>query len=992
MADDPADNLDEKDEEFEALDGAVNSGDNGAEVDVIRVSGMYEEWFLDYASYVILERAVPHVNDGFKPVQRRLLHSLKELDDGRYNKVANVVGNTMKYHPHGDASIADALVALGQKELLIDTQGNWGNTLTGDRAAAPRYIEARLSKFALEVVFNPKTTEWQLSYDGRNKEPVTLPVKFPMLVAQGVEGIAVGLSCKILPHNFIEIIDASVNYLQGRKTKIYPDFMGGGMVDVSNYNDGLRGGKIRVRAKISAIDKKTLLISEIPFGTTTTSLIDSILKANDKGKIKIKKIEDNTSEFCEIQVHLAPGVSPDKTIDALYAFTDCEVSISPNAVIIEEDKPRFVTISEILQQNVEHTKDLLQLELEIKKRELEEQWHFSSLEKIFIENKIYIDFDGKTYDEAIEVTHKLLKPHIKHLKRAVTDEDVKKLLEIRMRRITKHDADKADTFIAQLEEELAKVQHSLDNLIEFAIDYFKGLKKRYSEGKERKTEIKSFETIVRSKVAVANVKLYVNKAEGFAGTSLRKSDSEFVCDCSDIDDIIVIRKNGEMMVSKISDKAFFGKDILYINVWKKGDTRTIYNLIYFDGKSKYSMVKRFAVTSITRDKAYHISAGNPGSKIHYMSVNRNGEAEVVRVVLRQKPKIKNLKFDFDFAEINIKGRGAKGNILTKNLVHKIELKEQGVSTLSARKIWWDDTVSRLNADGRGSLVGEFKAEDKIVAIMDDGTYRMYPQSLNTHFEEHMIILDKFDPEQVFSMVHYDGEKGQHFVKRFVLEPSEKVQSLLTDHEDSKLDIISKHTFPVVKVEFDKRSSNRSPEIVELHDFIAVKGYKALGNRLSADKVKQVTELDPLPEPEKPKTEETSSEEIEGTNAEQSNSGNEKNEGSESPQSNAKPQATEVKEAPEKKAPKAAEKKVEHKEIEKPGVKKSATKKATTKKAKPKEEKNKKEEAKEEKPTSENKSKPKTEPTKKADSKPKKKGDDDDDDIPPEGPVQITLEL
>ncbi|MDB0058348.1 DNA gyrase/topoisomerase IV subunit A [Salibacteraceae bacterium] len=972
MSEDSTDNIDEKDEEFEALDSDTDIGDGG-EDDVIRVSGMYKEWFLDYASYVILERAVPHVNDGFKPVQRRILHSLKELDDGRYNKVANVVGNTMKYHPHGDASIADALVALGQKELLIDTQGNWGNTLTGDRAAAPRYIEARLSKFALEVVFNPKTTNWQLSYDGRNKEPITLPVKFPMLLAHGVEGIAVGLSCKILPHNFIEIIEASINFLQGRKTKIYPDFLGGGMVDVSNYNDGLRGGKIRVRAKISAIDKKTLLISEVPFATTTTSVIESILKANDKGKIKIKKIEDNTSEFCEIQVLLATGVSPDKTIDALYAFTDCEVSISPNAVIIEDDKPRFVTISEILQLNVDHSKDLLKLELEIRKGELEEQWHFSSLEKIFIENKIYIDFDGKTYDEAIEVTHKLLKPHIKHLKRAITDEDVKRLLEIRMRRITKHDADKADNFITQLEEELAQVQHHLDNLVEYAIDYYKGLKKRYSEGKERKTEIKSFETIERSKVAVANVKLYVNMAEGFAGTSLKKSDSEFVCDCSDIDDIIVIRKSGEMMVSRISDKAFFGKDIAYINVWKKGDNRTIYNLIYFDGKSKYSMVKRFAVTSITRDKEYHVSAGAPGSKIHYMSVNRNGEAEVVKVLLRQKPKIKNLKFDFDFTEIGIKGRSAKGNILTKNLVHKIEIKEEGISTLGARKIWWDDTVSRLNADERGKLVGEFKAEDKIVAIMDDGSYRMYPQSLNTHFEENMIIIEKFDPEQVFSLVYYDGEKGQHFVKRFVLESSEKAQSLLTEHEDSRLEVISKHTFPVVKVEFDKRSSkNKDPETVELHDFIAVKGYKALGNRLSADKVRQVTELEPLTEPDKPEPEEQNTEVIEAEVVTEKKpiavqAAEEEPADEEMPIKESK---IEQKAAPVKKEKPVAKESVKEKPAKKETPSAMPIKEVGTSKAKS----------------------IKKEESKKPNANSKQKGDDDDDEVPPEGPVQITLEL
>jgi topoisomerase-4 subunit A len=842
MAENADDNLEEKDEEFEPTEAVGEDEDEK----IVRVSGMYEEWFLDYASYVILERAVPHVNDGLKPVQRRLLHSLKEMDDGRYNKVANVVGNTMKYHPHGDASIADALVGMGQKDLLIDTQGNWGNIYTGDRAAAPRYIEARLSKLANDIVFNPKTTEWQASYDGRNKEPVTLPMKFPLLLAHGVEGIAVGLSCKVLPHNFIELIDASIKVLQGKRANVYPDFPTGGMADFSNYNDGERGGKVRVRAKIASVDKTTLVINDIPFGTNTSSLIDSILKANDKGKIKIKKVEDNTAENVEILIQLAAGVSPDKTIDALYAFTDCEVSISPNAVIIENDKPRFVGVSEILEISANQTRDLLRQELEIKKNELQEQWHFASLEKIFIEQKIYIEFDGLTYDEAIEVTHKLLKPHIKHLKREVTDDDVKRLLEIRMRRITKHDSEKADSFISDLEKQLEEVQHHLDNLTDFAIAYFKELKKKHAEGRERKTEIKSFETIERAKVAVANVKLYVSMREGFAGTGLKRSEAEFVKDCSDIDDIIVIRRDGVMQVSRISDKAFFGKDIIHIDVWKKGDERTIYNLIYLDGKSKYAMVKRFAVTSITRDKEYHLTSGAPNSKIMYLTSNPNGEAEVVKVLLRPRPKIKRLKFDFDFAELAIKSRSAKGNILTKNLVHKIELKEEGVSTLAGRKIWWDDTVQRLNSDGRGKMLGEFSGDDKILTIMEGGTYTLSPFALITKFDNDLVVMEKYDANKVFSMVYWDGEKEQYNVKRFNLEPTEKKVSLITEHENSRMELVSGDLHPRILIKFDKRSNDREDEIVQLDEFIAVKGQKAVGNRLTQYKVKSIELIDPIP--------------------------------------------------------------------------------------------------------------------------------------------------
>ncbi len=813
---------------------------------------MYEDWFLDYASYVILERAVPHLYDGLKPVQRRILHSMKEMEDGRYNKVANVVGNTMKYHPHGDASIADAMVSLGQKDLLIDTQGNWGNIFTGDRAAASRYIEARLSKFALEVAFNAKTTEWQASYDGRNKEPVTLPLKFPLLLAQGVEGIAVGLSCKILPHNFNELIDASIKHLQGKRYKLYPDFPTYGMIDVANYNEGVRGGKIRVRARINMLDKKTLQIKEIPFGTTTSSLIDSILKANDKGKIKIKKIEDNTAEEVEISIQLAPNVSPDKTIDALYAFTNCEMSISPNAVVIENDKPRFVNVNEMLGLSTEQTKELLRQELEIRKRELEEQWHFASLEKIFIEKRIYRDIEeAETWEEILGNIHKGLKPHIKHLLRPVTDEDVTRLTEIKIKRISKFDSIKADEHIAKLEDQLEVVKNHLSNLVDYAIDYFKELKKKFGEGRERKTEIKSFETIERAKVAVANAKLYVNYKEGFVGKGLKRGEGEFVANCSDIDDIIVIRKDGIMQVSRIADKAFFGKDILHAGVWKKGDERTIYNMIYRDGKSGRAMVKRFPVNSITRDKEYNIAGGQAGSKVLYLSVNPNGEAEVVRVILRAKPKLKKLKFDYDFQDIDIKGRGTKGNILTRNTVHKIELKEAGVSTLGARQIWFDDSVNRLNGDGRGELLGEFGAEDKILTVHPDGTYKLSPFALSTRFDEDFVLIEKFNPEAVFTLVYWEGEKEQYNVKRFTLESTTARQSLMTEHEGSKYELITNDLDPKLILKFDKRSNDRPDEEIVVNDFIAVKGMKAMGNRLSAHKIKNIELVESGNKPEPP---------------------------------------------------------------------------------------------------------------------------------------------
>jgi len=816
---------------------------------VIPVSGLYENWFLDYASYVILERAVPALADGFKPVQRRILHAMKDLDDGRYNKVANIIGHTMKYHPHGDASIGDALVQLGQKDLLIDMQGNWGNTLTGDGAAAPRYIEARLSKFALEVAFNAKTTEWGVSYDGRNKEPVFLPVKFPLLLAQGAEGIAVGLACKMLPHNFVELIDASIAVLKGKRTNILPDFPNGGMADFTNYNGGMRGGKIRVRAKIRQLDKKTLVIDEIPHGTTTTSLIESVIKANDKGKIKIKKIEDNTADKAEIVVHIPTGLSPDKTIDALYAFTDCEVSISPNACVIENDKPRFVDVNEMLKLSTEQTVELLKMELEIRKHELNEAWHFASLEKIFIENKIYRDIEeAETWEEVIGNISKGLKPHIKHLRRDVTEDDIVRLTEIKIKRISKFDSFKADDHLARLEAELEQVQHHLDNIIDFSIEYFKNLKKKYGEGRERRTEIKTFDTIVATKVVVANKKLYVNREEGFIGYGLKKD--EYVKDCSDIDDIIVFREDGKMVVTKIDSKKFVGKNIVHTGVWKKGDKRTIYNMVYQDGKAGRAMVKRFPVNSITRDKEYDLTAGNPGSKVLYFTANPNGEAEVVHVKLRARPNLKKLRFDFDFSELAIKGRGAKGNILSKNIVSKVELKEKGSSTLAPRKIWFDEVVQRLNADGRGELLGSFSGEDKILTLYDKGYYKTTGFSLSTRFDEGLTSIQKLKADTVISAVYWEGDKEQYNVKRFEPEVSDKPVEFITEHEDSKLECATVNPSPSVIVKFDKRSNDREDEEVDLVEFISVKGVAAMGNRLTPYKVKSIELVEPeIDEPE-----------------------------------------------------------------------------------------------------------------------------------------------
>ncbi|WP_298286267.1 DNA gyrase/topoisomerase IV subunit A [uncultured Lutibacter sp.] len=841
----------------------------GNQETITKVTGMYKDWFLDYASYVILERAVPAIKDGFKPVQRRIMHSMKDLDDGRYNKVANIVGHTMQYHPHGDASIADAMVQIGQKELLIDMQGNWGNILTGDRAAASRYIEARLSKFALDVVFNPKTTEWQASYDGRKKEPIDLPVKFPMLLAQGAEGIAVGLSTKILPHNFNELIDASIKHLKGKSFKLVPDFLTGGIADVSNYNDGKRGGKVRVRAKISQLDKKTLIINEIPFGTTTSSLIDSILKANDKGTIKIKQIEDNTAANVEILVHLPNGISPDKTIDALYAFTNCENSISPLCCVIDENKPVFIGVSEVLRRSTDHTVELLKLELEIQLNELEEQWHFASLERIFIENRIYRDIEEEeTWEGVIKAIDKGLKPYIKHLKRAVTEEDIIRLTEIRIKKISKFDIDKAKQFIESLEDKIATVKHHLAHLTDFAIDYFKNLKIKYGKGKERKTELRLFDDIVATKVVMRNTKLYVNREEGFVGTSLKRD--EYVDDCADIDDVIIFRKDGVMMVTKVDAKTFVGKDIIHVAVFKKNDKRTVYNMIYRDGRSGPSYMKRFNVTGVTRDKEYNLTAGSKASIVQYFTANPNGEAEIITINLRAVGSIKKLKWDIDFSELTIKGRSVKGNTVTKYAIKKIELKSEGVSTLKPRKIWFDDVVQRLNVDERGELLGEFKAEDRLLIINQKGVVKTIKPELTTHFDNDMIVLEKWIPQKPISAIYFDGEKERYFVKRFMIDNPNKEEIFISEHPKSQLEIVATDYRPMVEIAFSKRSLENME--VNLEEFIAVKGIKALGNQLTTEKIKQVNLLEPLPY-EAPEVDdvEVTDEEIVNSNENQSDS-------------------------------------------------------------------------------------------------------------------------
>jgi len=824
------------------------SEDHSSETEsLIKVTGMYKEWFLDYASYVILERAVPAIGDGLKPVQRRIMHALKELDDGRYNKVANVVGHTMQYHPHGDASIADAMVQIGQKDLLIDTQGNWGNILTGDGAAASRYIEARLSKFALEVVYSPKITQWQLSYDGRKKEPINLPIKFPLLLAQGAEGIAVGLSTKILPHNFNELIDASIKHLQGKRFTLVPDFPTSGIIDVSQYNDGLRGGKIRVRARISQLDKKTLVINEIPFGTNTSTLIDSILKANEKGKIKIKKIEDNTAEHVEILIHLPAGISPDKTIDALYAFTNCENSISPLSCIIEDNKPIFIGVSEILSRSTDLTLHLLRSELEIKLGELEEQWHFSSLERIFIEKRIYRDIeDEETWEGVIAAIDKGLQPHIQHLKRAINEEDITRLTEIRIKRISKFDLDKAQQFIESIEEKIEEVKHHLNHIVEFTIDYFKQLKETYGKGKERKSEIRVFDDIEATKVVIRNTKLYVNREEGFVGTSLRKD--EYVTDCSDIDDIIVFTKDGKMMVTKVDSKTFIGKGIIHVAVFKKKDKRTIYNMIYRDGKNGPSYVKRFNVTSITRDREYDLTIGNKSSTVYYFTANPNGEAEVVSILLRQVGSIKKLKWELDFSDVLIKGRSSKGNIVTKYPIKRIELKEKGVSTLQPRNIWFDDVVQRLNVDGRGSLLGAFKGDDLLLVITSKGVAKTMTPDLNLHFDEDMIVLEKWNPAKPISAVYYDGDKQTYFIKRFLIEQSHKEEQFISEHPDSFLELVTTDWRPQMELEYRKpKGKDPKPnELINMEEFIAIKGIKAQGNILTKENIKGTNLLDPLP--------------------------------------------------------------------------------------------------------------------------------------------------
>ena len=813
---------------------------------ITRVTGMYKDWFLDYASYVILERAVPSVEDGFKPVQRRIMQSMKDLDDGRYNKVANIVGHTMQYHPHGDASIADAMVQIGQKDLLIDTQGNWGNILTGDRAAASRYIEARLSKFALDVIFNPKVTNWQSSYDGRRKEPINLPVKFPLLLAQGAEGIAVGLSTKILSHNFNELIDASIKYLKNKRFTLYPDFITGGIADFTNYNDGKRGGKVRVRAKINIVDKSTLLISELPYSTTTTSLIDSIIKANDKGKIKIKKIDDNTSSKVEILIHLPSGISPDKTIDALYAFTNCEVSISPLSCIIENNKPCFLGVSEILIKSTDNTVNILKKELEIRLQELEDQWHNFSLERIFIENKIYRNIEKEeTWEGVLKAIRDGITPFTKILKREVTNDDIARLTEIKIKRISKFDIDKAKEKIENLEDQISEVKANLGNLIEFAISYFTRLKKDYSLDKNRRTEIKVFDDVDVKKVVMRNTKLYVNREEGFIGTSLRRN--EYVCDCSDIDDVIVFTDNCNMMVTKVASKTFIGKNIIHVAVFKKKDVRTIYNMVYRDGDKGFNYIKRFAVSGVTRDKLYALSSSKKPSLVKYFSANPNGEAEKITINLRQNAKIKKLKWDVDFSDVMIKGRGTRGNILTKNTIKNVELKEKGVSTLKPRKIWFDETVQKLNVDGRGELLGEFRGDDKILVVSQNGSLKIIQPELSTHFNDDMIVLEKWIPKKPISAIYFDGKKEKYFAKRFLAENKNKEEVFISENKGSFLELISTDWKPVFELVFIKlRNKDQRPnQRIIFEEFISVKGIKAQGNQLTPHKIKQVNTLESL---------------------------------------------------------------------------------------------------------------------------------------------------
>ena len=824
---------------------------------VHHLSGMYQNWFLDYASYVILERAVPHIEDGLKPVQRRILHSMKRMDDGRYNKVANIVGHTMQFHPHGDASIGDALVQIGQKELLVDTQGNWGNILTGNRAAAPRYIEARLSKFALDTVFNPKTTEWQMSYDGRNKEPITLPVKFPLLLAQGAEGIAVGLSSKILPHNFVELCDAAISYLHGEEFHLYPDFPTGGSIDVSKYNDGQRGGSLKVRAKIEKLDQKTLVIREIPFSKTTETIIDSILKAIEKGKIKARHVEDLTAAKVEIQIQLAPGVSSDKTLDALYAFSDCEINISPNCCVIEDNKPKFLTISDVLRHSADRTKDLIRQELEIRKNELLEQYHFASLEKIFIEERIYKDrkFEqAPNVDAVCEHIDERLTPYYPQLVREVTKDDILKLLEIKMQRILKFNKDKADELMARIKEEIEQIDRDLNNLVEVTANWFKFLKEKYGKDHPRLTEIRNFDTIEATKVVEANQKLYINRADGFIGTGLKKD--EFVCNCSDIDDIIIFYKDGKFKVIRVADKIFVGKNILWLGVFKKNDQRTIYNMVYRDGKKGFYYIKRFNVPSVTRDREYDLTIGTPGSRVVYFTANPNGEAEVIKITLDPAPKLKKIFFDKDFSEVLIKGRAAKGNLLTKFQVHRIGLKSHGHSTLGGRKVWYDPDVNRLNYDEHGRLLGEFNDGDQILVFLPNGEYYLTNFDVNNHFEDNIVRLEKYDADKVWSCVLYDADnQGYPYVKRFLLEASKRKQCYLGENPNSKEILLTDQVYPRILVTYGGADEFRGSEEIDVEQFIAVKGYKAKGKRLTTYQIASITELEPTRLPDPPKEDE-----------------------------------------------------------------------------------------------------------------------------------------
>ncbi|MDL2281921.1 DNA gyrase/topoisomerase IV subunit A [Parabacteroides sp. OttesenSCG-928-G06] len=817
-----------------------------------QLSGMYQNWFLDYASYVILERAVPHINDGLKPVQRRILHSMKRLDDGRYNKVANIVGHTMQFHPHGDASIGDALVQLGQKDLLVDCQGNWGNILTGDGAAAPRYIEARLTKFALETVFNPKTTGWQSSYDGRNKEPITLPVKFPLLLAQGVEGIAVGLSSKILPHNFNELLDACIAYLKGEEFTLYPDFLTGGQIDVTKYNDGERGGSVKVRAKISKLDNKTLVITETPFGKTTSTLIESILKANEKNKIKIRKVDDNTAQNVEILVHLAPGVSSDKTIDALYAFTDCETSISPNCCVIKDNKPHFLTVSDVLRNSADHTLGLLRMELEIQKAEQEEVLFFASLEQIFIEERIYKDAafeNAKDMDEAIAHVDSRLEPFKPKLIREVTRDDILRLMEIKMARILKFNAKKNEDMIAQIWEDIKKIDHNLANIVDYTIDWFAMLKEKYGKAHPRLTEIRNFDTIEATKVVEATEKLYINRAEGFIGMSLKKD--EFICNCSTIDDIILFYRNGTYKIVKVADKMFVGKDVIYVNVFKKNDKRTIYNVIYRDGKEGFNYIKRFFVTGVSRDKEYDVTQGTKGSRILYFSANPNGEAETIKYVLKPKPRLKTLMYEKDFSDILIKGRASMGNIMTKFEIHKINLKQKGGSTLGGREVWFDWDVLRLNYDGRGDHLGEFQSEDRILVILRNGDFYISNFDVSNHYEDNILVIEKYDQHKIWTCALFDADQGFRYLKRFQLEATPRKQNFIGENPASRLFLLTDEVYPRIEVVFGGNDEFREPLVIDAEEFIGVKGFKAKGKRLTTFEVKTINELEPTRFPEPP---------------------------------------------------------------------------------------------------------------------------------------------